>query len=67
MATARKKKTEPKIQLNTGAVLRVTVGNETKQYGCSGSNEVSGRDYKEVLKQIQDCIERNIKAASRPK
>lgn len=57
------KKTNPsKVTVNAGATVIVQAPNgDQTTIRCTGTNEKTGRTPKEVIKNLQDCIESAIK------
>ncbi len=62
------RKTKPdRIVVNAGATVEVTRDGVTKRYGCSGTNEKTGKTPAEVIKNLKDCIEQVSKGKPRRK
>ena len=56
------------VKISAGATIVVEDENGAQhKYTCTGANEVTGHTPAEVLKAIQDCVRKSIKAASSSK
>lgn len=61
-------KKKAKVSINAGAILTITDSNgKSREFNCTGTNEVTGKTPAAVLKNIRDCIDKSIKSAASSK